>query len=265
MEGACGMSDRLSPASSSAAAGAWMKKSTLDALGAQEQLKALRALPLWADLPPQDLATIATQSKVLRFAKNQEVFCPEGPASGSCFLVEGSAKLLMESSDGRKKVVEIVGPGYSFNECFALPSRQPSMRVVALGAVRVLWVPAATLQQEIQAHPSLAMHLMRALTQRMGELLQDLDSQSFDTAMQRFVRYIVARLLPAGAGTGREPVAVTLPAGKAVVASRLSLSPEYFSRMLRQLETEHLIAVDNRTIVIHDPARLVATYGPHRL
>ena len=49
---------------------------------------------------------------------------------------------------------------------------------------------------------------------------------------------------------------VSLPVSKAAIASRLSLTPEYFSRVLNELETAGLIQVDKRDIRIPDTARL---------
>jgi len=43
---------------------------------------------------------------------------------------------------------------------------------------------------------------------------------------------------------------------KAMVASLLSLTPEYFSRVLHDLEAQGLIAIDRRDIRIPQPRRL---------
>ena len=53
---------------------------------------------------------------------------------------------------------------------------------------------------------------------------------------------------------------VSLPVSKATVASRLSLTPEYFSKVLHELEAEGLITIDKRDISIIDVQRL-AHYG----
>ena len=58
-----------------------------------------------------------------------------------------------------------------------------------------------------------------------------------------------------------ESITVHLPVSKAAIASRLSLTPEYFSRVLHELESAGLIQVDKRDILIPDTARL-ATYQP---
>jgi hypothetical protein len=62
----------------------------------------------------------------------------------------------------------------------------------------------------------------------------------------------------AGAGSvvpARE-LRVSLPVSKATIASRLSLTPEYFSRVLHELEGVGLIQIDKRDIRIPDPGRL---------
>jgi len=49
---------------------------------------------------------------------------------------------------------------------------------------------------------------------------------------------------------------VSLPVSKATIASRLSLTPEYFSKVLHELEAAGLIRIDKRDILITDPAAL---------
>ncbi len=49
---------------------------------------------------------------------------------------------------------------------------------------------------------------------------------------------------------------MSLPVSKATIASRLSLTPEYFSRVLHELEAAGLITIDKREIRIPDTERL---------
>jgi CRP-like cAMP-binding protein len=63
-------------------------------------------------------------------------------------------------------------------------------------------------------------------------------------------------------GRDQGVVTVALPVIKATIASRLSLTPEYFSRVLHQLESEGLIEIKRREIRLLD-ARRLARYGTH--
>ena len=58
-----------------------------------------------------------------------------------------------------------------------------------------------------------------------------------------------------------QTITVSLPVSKSTIASRLSLTPEYFSRVLHELEAAKLITVQRRDIHIHDTAKL-AGYQP---
>ncbi|TXH88668.1 MAG: Crp/Fnr family transcriptional regulator [Rhodoferax sp.] len=227
-----------------------------------QELLALRELTLFEGLEAEVQEQLARHASLRTFAKNQEIASAADMVSEFHFLVTGTAKVQLQTTGGRKKVVEIVRPGYNFDECMPMHAARQNLHVVAISTARVLSIPKEVVQAALEAHPPLAMRFIRSMSQRMTQLMGELNSHIFDNAMQRFVRYIVCQLVPASQADSSQAVTVTLPAGKAVVASRLSLSPEYFSRMLRQLETEHLIEIDNRSIAIPDLSRLISLYGP---
>ena len=54
---------------------------------------------------------------------------------------------------------------------------------------------------------------------------------------------------------------LTLPPSKAVVASRLNVTPEHFSRILHDLSERGLITVEGRDIRIVDAAKLRDYHG----
>ena len=77
--------------------------------------------------------------------------------------------------------------------------------------------------------------------------------------MQRVIGYLL-RDVADGVGQGA-PLTVSLEVSKATVASRLSLTPEYFSRVLHELESAGLVRIDKRDIHILDRDRLAAYPG----
>ena len=78
------------------------------------------------------------------------------------------------------------------------------------------------------------------------------------SGLQRVIGYLL-RDVEADAAAGAEPLTVSLPVSKATIASRLSLTPEYFSRVLHELEAVGLVRIDKRDIHILD-AQALATY-----
>jgi CRP-like cAMP-binding protein len=78
------------------------------------------------------------------------------------------------------------------------------------------------------------------------------------TASERVVAYLLrdgAVDAPPVRGDGG-PCTVLLPASKGTIASLLSVTPEHFSRILHDLQSRGLIAVNRRQIHIPDMQRL---------
>jgi CRP-like cAMP-binding protein len=67
---------------------------------------------------------------------------------------------------------------------------------------------------------------------------------------------IIAYLLLDIPGNGGEGITVTLPTNKGVIASRLNLTQEHFSRILHELSEKGLIVVEGRRIHIPDVEKL---------
>jgi CRP-like cAMP-binding protein len=89
-------------------------------------------------------------------------------------------------------------------------------------------------------------------------LVHDIESGALHSGMQRVIGYLLGDH-PSGDAVG-DVHTVTLPVSKATIASRLSLTPEYFSKVLHDLEEEKLIEIDKREIRIIDFPRL-SRYG----
>ncbi|MCR1342292.1 helix-turn-helix domain-containing protein, partial [Acidithiobacillus ferrooxidans] len=86
---------------------------------------------------------------------------------------------------------------------------------------------------------------------RLRHLIMELRHLTVESADQRVVGYLL-ELCP----SGNSPVSLLLPAKKAMIAARLGLTPETFSRVLKRLREEHLITVEKLKIYIHRPSAL---------
>jgi CRP-like cAMP-binding protein len=82
------------------------------------------------------------------------------------------------------------------------------------------------------------------------------------SGMQRLIGYLLREIESGTQGTDAASFTVALSASKATIASRLSLTPEYFSRVLHELEEAGLVEIHRREIRILDVQRL-ADYGSH--
>jgi CRP-like cAMP-binding protein len=209
--------------------------------------------PIFRGLPSPDLARIAAGTREVRVGRGESVFRRGDPCRGFHIVAVGQVKLSLSGPDGSEKVVEIVGAGMSFGEALMFAGRNYIVDATALADSLLLHVDRDTLFAEIDRDPALARRMLGSLSMRLHMLMKDLESLSLHSATQRVIGYL-ARLEE---GT-EAPQRVTLPAQKALVASRLNLTPEYLSRILHDLAERGLIRVEGRDIEIPDPEALRA-------
>ena len=119
----------------------------------------------------------------------------------------------------------------------------------------VLGVGKHAVFAELEHNPRFARKMLAGLAQRLHGLVHDLEAHTLRSGTQRVIGYLLRDL--AGA-PGGGPVAVELATSKGVLASRLNITREHFSRILHELSADSLIEVRGRTIRILDLARLRA-------
>ena len=239
------------------AAGGWPVETTMDAR-VFDIPRYLAVQPLFAALDPAERERLADGCVVHRFSRGDTVFRVGEPCDGFHIVIYGQVKLFAISPAGQEKVIEIVGPGHSFAEALVFTDRPYVVNAQALADTMLLTVGKEAVRREIERDPRLAMRMLAGLSMRLHGLINDVQAYSLHSGVQRVIGYL---LRDRHAADGDEVVTVSLPVSKATIASRLSLTPEYFSRVLHELEAAGLIEVDKRDIRILDPQRLAGYQG----
>lgn len=211
-------------------------------------------LPLFQEMTADELDRIAAGTAELRVPKGRMIFQRGDPCVGFHVVVYGQVKLAFVSSQGSEKVVEIVGPGHSFGEALMFTDRPYVVYAQALADTLLLHISKSTIDSEIARDPRLARHMIAGLSRRLHGLIQDVEAYSLRSGMQRVIGYLLRDFDDSPAGEG--PVRVVLDANKGVIASRLNLTPEHFSRILAELTQEGLIEVRGAQIEVLDLQRL---------
>lgn len=224
----------------------------------------LSMLPLFHDMDPVELQRLSQGCKLRRLARGDEVFHIGEPCNEFHVTVTGQVKLFAISPAGQEKIIEIVGPGNSFGEALMFTDRPYFINAQALTDTVVLSVSKTTLLTEIGRDTRFCMRMLAGLSRRLHGLVSDVQAYALHSGVERVIGYLM-RDLPDDVRLGKEgeadpadrPQRVVLPVSKAAIASRLSMTPEYFSRVLHELEAKGLIEMDKREIRIPDPQRLV--------
>jgi len=215
----------------------------------------LAVLPLFSDLSPAELQRLAQGCSMRRLSRGDLVFRVGEPCEEFHVTVLGQIKLFAISPAGQEKVIELVGPGHSFAEALMFTDKPYFINAQALTDSLVLSVGKAAVVAEIEQDPRFAMRMLAGISRRLHGLVHDVEAYALHSGMQRVIGYLLRDQQAEDCVSG-DMLTVSLPVSKATVASRLSLTPEYFSRVLHELESVGLIEVDRRDIRILDVRRL---------
>jgi len=213
----------------------------------------LRNLPLFRDLSAGEVDRIAASTSQVRVPAGSILFRKGDSCAGFYVVVYGQVKLAFGASDGSEKVVEILGPGQSFGEAVMFLDKPYAVFAETLTDSLLVHVGRAVILQELERSPDFARRMLGGLAHRLHRIVGDLEGYSLKSGTQRVIGYLLRDV--AGGQTGRT-AEVTLPATKSVIASRLSITREHFSRILHELSDAGLIKVSGRSIRFLDLERL---------
>lgn len=221
----------------------------------------LSVVPLFQEMDAEELWRIEQGSRLRRLARGDMVFRFGEPCEAFHLCVTGQIKLFVLSPTGQEKVIEIISPGQSFAEALMFTDRPYILNAQALGDGLLLSIGKAAVVGEIERDPRFALRMLAGISRRLHGLVRDVEGYALHSGAQRVIGYLLRCQTSEDCAEGAA-LTVSLPVSKATIASRLSLTPEYFSRVLHELEVAGLIRVDRREIHILDADRL-AEYKIH--
>lgn len=215
----------------------------------------LSVLPLFNDLSPPELTRLAEGCTLRRLTRGEMVFRTGERCEEFHVVVTGQVKLFVLSPSGHEKVVELISPGQTFGEAIMFTDRPYILSAQSLADTLLLTVSKRAVLEEIARDHRFALRMLAGLSRRLHGLIHDVEAYALHSGLQRVIGYLL-RDQPIEDCDEGERRTVSLPVSKATIASRLSLTPEYFSRVLHELADQGLIEIDRREIRIVDAPRL---------
>ncbi|WP_421865973.1 Crp/Fnr family transcriptional regulator [Motiliproteus sp.] len=219
----------------------------MDAQQQQLALAAIRRHFLFSNFSESELEQMIKSVRLYELKAEQTLFYQEQPADHFFLLADGLVKLFRTAPDGNEKVIEIVSPGQTVAEAVMFMRRaQFPVSAQALKASRVYGIDCGVYYELLQHNVDACMRIMGDLSMRLHSRLNDVFNLTQQNATYRVVRFLASQL-PSGAKDGCK---FYLNSPKHVIASRLSVKPETFSRLMSTLAQKGVIEVKGREITI---------------
>ncbi|MGQ0524933.1 MAG: Crp/Fnr family transcriptional regulator [Betaproteobacteria bacterium] len=210
-------------------------------------------VPLFKGLEAEQLARLARASSEADTPRGALLFRRGDPCTGLYAVMSGQIKLSLQTVRGDEMVVELAERGASFGEAPLFSGRPHILTAEALADSAVLHLPKDCLLAEMDRNPAFA----RRVTVLLGEGLYRSLVQFEEYLLASGTERVISFLLRGHSGdAARGTDWITFPANKGVIASRLNLTHEHFSRILRELMAEGLIQVEGREVRILNKQRL---------
>jgi CRP-like cAMP-binding protein len=198
----------------------------------------LGSLALFREAETHEIERIALGTRVLHAQRGETLFHKGDPSHGFYLVVYGQVKLAFTSPQGAEKVVELIGPGMSFGEAVMFLDMPYLVYAQTLADSMLLHVSKTAVLDELQRNPGFARKMLGGLSRRLHGIISDVEAYCMQSGAQRVIGYLLRdahEAAGAGYSEGERRVAVTLPTNKGVIASRLNLTPQHFSRILHEL------------------------------
>lgn len=212
-------------------------------------------LPLFRDVGRSHVVLVASYARIEHCRRGALIARQGERLPGVIAVAYGLAKLVLPRRRGEEKVLRFLGANESFGEASALLDRPCPVDVVALADTMLAVLPVRPLQQLQERDVTFANNLVRTLAEGQVRLLREIDARIGCSGAKRLAAYLDSLAKP---GNGSDACAIQLPVTKTALASRLGITKETMSRLLRDMKEQGLIAVTGASITILDRARLAA-------
>jgi CRP-like cAMP-binding protein len=182
----------------------------------------------------------------------------EDPATAFFIVIDGWLKLYRSAPSGEETVINMLRKGDSYAEAVALTGNRYLASAEAVTDARVARIPADHLVRCIRQHPEIALAMIASTSQRLDNLIQQIEQLKAQSGLQRVAEFISSMCAVQHGST-----VIVLPYDKVIIASRLGLTPEYLSRAFARLRTLGVVVNASR-VMVQDVGRLRQLAGEDR-
>ncbi len=206
--------------------------------------KTLKDLRLFKDCENAFFDALESQAHKLRYEKGRLLFVHGDKSEHFYFIKSGWVKLFRETLDGAQAVIDILPGQNLFGETSIFENDTYPYSAEVVEAAEILALPLSILKNEIENNNKLALNMLSSMARYRRQQDREIEHLSLQNAAQRIGCFILRLCNQNVIGS----VKIHLPYDKTLVASRLGMQPETFSRALSKLRDQTGIQIKGATI-----------------
>lgn len=205
----------------------------------------------------EPVMTRLMQGSVVHILPPRAVLFEEGaePAAAH-LLLSGRVGLVASSGTDHQAVIEIFGPGSLLVASAVILSLPYLVSGVVLAESRIMMIPADMFRRALDEEPTLARALVDMQARHWRLLVEQITDLKLRGAAQRLAQWLLREM------EGRKVGVIQLREPKRIIARRLGMSPESFSRAIATLQEARAISAEGRLITVLRRDALDRAAGP---
>jgi CRP/FNR family transcriptional regulator, dissimilatory nitrate respiration regulator len=212
-------------------------------------LETLRRVYLFSGLRDDEYLEAVAHASTLVLTPGQILFNQGDSAEAFYWVAEGVVRLFRASPQGDEKVIDLVGPNRFFAEAVLFMGSRYPVNASAQSQARLIAFDGRSFREWLAGDVNRCFRLLAAMSARMHKLVNEIDRLTLMKGADRLLQYLLDHSDPDE--TGRHKVELEAP--KQVIASRIGVKPETFSRLLHKLIDVGCVEADGDTLYIRDP------------
>lgn len=215
---------------------------------------------LFHTLPDESFQLVSEHSGLVSLKKNEILFECGYDASYFFLVRTGQMTLFQTSFDGNEKILELFEPGQTFAEtCMFSETECYPVNARATCDTDLFYFESETFKSQMHSSIDSCFSMMAIMSNHLKAQTQEIVELSIHDAQYRLVNYLLEKSCDQN-DRFCQPI-VKLSTTKSLLASRLSITPETFSRILARLKKGGLITIKEDVIVLIKPQNLRELVG----
>ncbi len=136
-----------------------------------EEANQLSRVPLFAKLDSAKLKLIAFTSEQLSLKKQEYLFYHNQPSDAVYLILDGTLEVMHNRDDGEGQAILQLGQNNLIGEMGVIANAPRSASIRSAGESKVLKIEADTFMNLLCENPSMSLHVMRELTDKLSHSL----------------------------------------------------------------------------------------------
>lgn len=209
-------------------------------------INTLSSITLFEGSSEELLCKFASAAKLQYYKKGTLIFDQAEAGKYFIYSLHGWVKLSRSAADGSEVILDVFNDSHYAGESFIFEPNNEAYCVEAISDVELIVIPIDQLRLLTLENHALSLSLLKATLHKQNKLTMEVEHLSIKSATDRLGCFLL-RLC-----TLKKPkdIVLKLPYDKTLLASRLGIRPETFSRALNKICKEYDIVTDGDTLKI---------------